>query len=321
MTNAPKSLTIIVPCYNEQELLENTALSLIALIEQLIKLNKISSLSNLLFVDDGSIDSTWSIISKLSLNHKVVQGLKLTRNFGHQNALIAGLYSFKNDFCISIDADLQDDIKAIPKMIDDYYSGSHIVYGQRSKRNTDTLFKRNTAKAYYKMLSLLGVEILEDHADFRLMSREAVEKFKLFGESNMFIRGIIPKIGFQSSIVTYERQARCAGETKYSLRKMLRLALDGIISFTSFPLYIISFLGLTISFGTIILGLWALFIKIFSNSVVPGWASTVIPIYFIGGIQLFSIGILGIYISKVFEETKKRPRFIIEEHTGSFQNE
>lgn len=308
-------LTIIVPCYNESECISETAEVLIDLVCGLIKSCKIGADSYILFVDDGSTDGTWDIISRHSKLNSLVKGLKLSRNFGHQNALIAGLHEFANDFCISIDADLQDDINVIPEMIARYYEGSDIVYGQRNERKEDSPFKRNTAELYYRLLSFLGVEIVQNHADFRLMSRNAVERFKLFGETNIFVRGIVPLIGLKSDIVSYHRLARTKGETKYNLRKMLSLGLNGVVSFTSKPLYLISFLGLVISLGAVTLAVWALTVRFFSNTAVPGWASTVIPIYFIGGVQLFSIGILGVYVSKVFDETKRRPRFIIEKKT------
>lgn len=314
-----KSLTIVVPCYNEEDCLPNTAQALTALLESAISDNLISPDSHILFVDDGSKDRTWTIITELAQKNSHIKGLKLSRNFGHQNALIAGLGEVSTDFCISIDADLQDDINAIPLMIEKYHSGCHIVYGQRVKRKTDTFFKKNTAVLYYKILDWLGIESVQNHADFRLMSRQAVERLMLFNETHIYIRGLIPLIGLKSGVVSYDRQERTKGQTKYSLTKMFSLAVNGIVSFSSKPLYLISFLGFFVSCAAFILAAWVLWIKFFSEATVPGWASTVIPIYFIGGVQLFSVGLLGIYVSKIFDEAKKRPRFIIEKTTCNIE--
>lgn len=310
-----KTMAFIVPCYNEEDCIEETAGILIGMIFRLIECCEIGADSRILFVDDGSSDKTWQIVTQLAKTSDFVSGLKLSRSFGHQNALVAGLHEFTGDFCISIDADLQDDVSVIPEMIRKYHEGCQVVYGQREARKDDTVFKRNTARLYYKLLASLGIESVQNHADFRLMSREAVDRFKLFGETNMFVRGVVPLIGLKSEIVSYDRLPRTRGETKYSLNKMFSLGLSGVVSFTSKPLYLISFIGCLVSLGAVALAVWALGVRFFSDAAVPGWASTVIPIYFIGGVQLFSIGLLGVYVSRIFEETKKRPRYIIEKTT------
>jgi len=305
-------LSIVLPSYNEEEVLQETASRLLSLFETLIRKNKISDASRICFVDDGSKDKTWSIIETLSQDHLHVSGIKLSRNRGHQNALLAGLYTVEGDIVISIDADLQDDITIIEEMIDSYNEGNDIVYAVRKERTTDTAFKRATAEGFYKIMHLMGVDIVFNHADYRLMSRRAIEHLKEFKEVNLFLRAMIPLVGFQSSSVYYDRAERFAGESKYPLRKMLSFAWDGITSFSVMPLRFITATGFLIFIATIIMSSWVLGVKLFSEEAVPGWASTVLPIYFIGGIQVFSIGIVGEYIGKIYMETKERPRFIIE---------
>lgn len=305
-------LAIVVPCYNEEEVLPHTSTKLLELLNRLIHCKKVNVNSKIYFVDDGSQDKSWEIIHSLVSSHESISGIKLSRNHGHQNALLAGLFSAEGDAIISIDSDLQDDVNAIEAMIDEFYKGVDIVYGVRRKRDKDTTFKYLTAKFFYKLMILLGVELIDGHADFRLMSRRTVEHFKEFDESNLFLRAMIPQLGYQTSIVLYDRLERFAGESKYPIGKMLSFALDGITSFSVKPLRIITLFGFLVFFGSIITSAWVLGVKIITDTAVPGWASTVLPIYFIGGTQIFCIGVLGEYIGKIYLETKKRPRYIIE---------
>lgn len=310
------TLNLIVPCYNEEEVLPETSVRLRALLERMIVAGQISGDSVITFVDDGSVDRTWPMIEALYKQGLRVRGIKLSRNRGHQNALLAGLMTAPGDVLISLDADLQDDIETIPRMLDEHNRGADIVFGVRHKRDLDSLFKRSTAKAYYRLLGAFGVQILPGHADFRLMSRRALEALRGFSEVNLFLRGIIPLLGFRTAVVEYERHARFAGTSKYPLRKMCALAVDGITSFSSAPLKWSTRLGAVISTASVGFGLWALFIHFFSNRALPGWTSTVVPMYFLGGIQLLSLGIIGEYISKIYSETKHRPRFIIQQTLG-----
>lgn len=305
-------LSIVVPCYNEEEVLGETASRLLALREKLLKNDKINAQSSIYFVDDGSKDRTWEMIESLCAAHTPIRGIKLSRNRGHQNALLAGLFSAEGDALVSIDADLQDDVNAIEEMVDAYKKGSAIVYGVRSRRDTDTAFKRSTAEGFYKLMHLMGVDIVYNHADYRLLDRTVIEHLKTYKEVNLFLRGIIPLIGFSSTSVYYERSERFAGESKYPLKKMLSFAWDGITSLSITPLRMITAAGFLIFFATLVMSAWVLGVKLFSSEAVPGWTSTVLPIYFIGGIQLLSLGIVGEYIGKIYLETKERPRFIIE---------
>lgn len=316
-----QSLTLVVPCYNEQDALPETIKELTSLKNKLLNKGLINGKSKILFIDDGSSDKTWEIIEKNHALDNTIIGIKLSTNFGHQNALLAGLLNVETDFCISLDADLQDDLNIIEKMLLKHKEGAEIVYAKRSSRETDTFLKRITAEYYYKTLRNIGINIIENHADFRLMSKKALNILSEFKENNIFLRGIIPQIGLSTAIVEYERQSRNAGVSKYNIRKMFALALNGITSFSSAPLHTIFIIGVTISTSSILMALWALIVKLTSDNAIPGWASTVIPIYFIGGIQLLSIGVLGIYISKIFDETKKRPRYIIEKETEQHKNE
>ncbi len=305
-------LGCVIPCYNEEDVLRETARQLLALFARLVRSQKISKDSRIYFVDDGSRDRTWAIIEELSKQHPQIAGIKLARNSGHQNALLAGLFTAEGDALVSLDADLQDDINVIEEMVDHHRAGAHIVYGARQKRDTDTAFKRLTAKAFYRLLGGLGVNVVENHADFRLMSRQAIEHLKQFKEVNLFLRGIVPLIGFRSAVVYYDRGARLAGVTKYPLQKMIALAIDAITSFSVVPLRLISFIGITTFIFAGGMSLWALWVKLFTASVVPGWASTVIPVYFISGIQILCIGVIGEYLGKIYQEVKERPRYIIE---------
>ncbi len=308
------SLLIILPCYNEEEILNITIQKTTKLIKDLINENTILENSKLLFVDDGSTDNSWSIIKK-STSNNYIKGLKLSRNFGHQNALLAGLLNEKDNFdlFITIDADLQDDIEIIPKMIESFLNGNQIVYGVRGKRDSDTFFKKKSAKLFYKFQKILGINIIENHADFRLISKNILNELTKYKEVNLFLRAIFPLIGFKSNIIYYDRNERSAGETKYSIIKMLKLAADGITSFSIRPLRVIFILGFITFFITFFISIWIFIGATFTNNTIPGWASTTLPIYFLGGIQLLSLGIIGEYIGKIYIETKSRPRYTIEE--------
>lgn len=302
---------IVVPCFNEEDVFPETVAQLSRLLKEMISSKSISPKSAIWFVDDGSTDATWSLIEEASKDNKHVKGIKLSRNKGHQIALLAGLETATGDLLISVDADLQDDINVIKKMVSHYLNGSDIVYGVRSSRETDSFFKKFTAESYYKILAKMGVNIVYNHADFRLLSRRALNALKEYQEVNVFIRGIIPELGFSSSIVEYKRLERFAGESKYPIRKMLALAFDGITSFSAVPLRFIAFLGFLLSAGSISVTLWILFVRFFTDNAIPGWASSVLPIYFIGGIQLLSMGIVGEYLAKTYMETKRRPRYFV----------
>ena len=305
-------LSLILPCYNEEEVLDETSTKLLSLFSNLIETSKIDEASTIYFIDDGSSDSTWRIIETLSKKNKHISGIKLSRNFGHQNALLAALFTVKGDAIISIDADLQDDISMIEKMIDHYHNGDDIIYGVKKERKADSFFKRTAGVAFYKIMHLMGVDIVHNHADFRLLSRRVVEHLKNYKEVNLFLRGIIPLVGFQSSTVVYDISERTAGESKYPLRKMLSFAWNGISSFSVTPLRFITVTGFILFVSTLMLSIHALWIALFTDEAVPGWASTVLPIYFIGGVQMLSLGIIGEYIGKIYLENKARPRFIIE---------
>jgi glycosyltransferase involved in cell wall biosynthesis len=268
--------------------------------------------SQVVFVDDGSRDGTWELIETLASTHALIGGIKLSRNRGHQNALLAGLYTCEADVVLSVDADLQDDIQVIPEMLRAYDRGAQIVYGVRDNRSSDGLFKRATALGFYRLMSALGAESVYNHADFRLMSRRAIEALKGFREVNLFLRGMVPLIGFKSAIVYYTRAERFAGESKYPLRRMLALALDAVTSFSVAPLRFITGLGFLVFLMSAVMGAWTLWVKLFTEHAVPGWASTLLPVYLLGGIQIFCIGVIGEYLGRVYQEVKSRPRYIIE---------
>lgn len=312
---AMKSLAIVVPCFNEEDVLLDTAGRLLGVLEGLVRSRKISPTSRLCFVDDGSTDHTWHCILTAHQRDSRVGGIKLSRNFGHQNALLAGLLTVTEDMVVSIDADLQDDLGAIEQMVDYCNGGKDVVLGVRQDRSTDTWLKRHSAQAFYRMLRLMGVNVVFNHADFRLMSRRAVEALRDFGEVNLFLRGIIPSIGLPCATVSYARSPRASGQTKYSYRRMFSLAVNGMTSFSVLPLRMISALGVAVFAGSLLLTVWVLWVRLFSPDVVPGWASLVLPMYFLGGVQLLSIGILGEYVSKIYLETKHRPRFVIDTKT------
>ncbi len=305
-------LSLVIPCYNEQEALPITAARLETLLGDLIARGKIAADSNVWLVDDGSKDATWATIESLAQRSDLFVGLKLSRNRGHQNALLAGLLSADGEAVISIDADLQDDLGVIEKMVDAYAAGYEVVYGVRKGRDTDTWFKRWTALRYYGLLSALGVDIVPNHADFRLLGRNALNALGLHTEVNLFLRGIIPQLGYRATSVYYDRAERVAGESKYPLRKMIRLALDGITSFSPVPLRMIAGLGVVVCVFSLAMVLWVIAIRLFTDRALPGWASTTVPIYLLGGVQLLCIGILGEYVAKIYSETKARPRFLIE---------
>lgn len=309
---APATIAIVIPCYNEEEVLPETVAQLTVLMQEMEREQLIAPGSAIWFVDDGSKDKTWALIENYVVTNHYIRGIKLARNRGHQNALLAGLETATGDILISIDADLQDDIQVIKRMMLEHYKGIDIVYGVRKARSTDTAFKRMSAEGYYHLLSKMGVNIVFNHADFRLMSRRAIESLKQYEEVNLFLRGIIPTIGFPSSTVEYDRAARFAGESKYPLKKMLALAADGITSFSAVPLRLIAGLGFLIFLMSLGLSFWVFFVKLFTDNAMPGWASSVLPMYLLGGIQLLSIGVLGEYIAKMYMETKKRPRYILD---------
>jgi glycosyltransferase involved in cell wall biosynthesis len=306
-------LTIVVPCYNEEEVLPNTISELQQLLTDLIEEKLISNDSKILFVDDGSRDRTWEIIYKEGLENEYVKGLKLARNAGHQNALLAGLFTAKeaSDCIISIDADLQDDIGVIRDFIQKFHEGFDIVYGVRKGRQTDTFFKRSTAQAFYKMMEKMGVDLVYNHADFRLMSRRAVQELERFKEVNLFLRGIVPLLGFKSTVVNYDRKERLAGETKYPLKKMLAFAFDGVTSFSVSPIRFVLFIGFFSFFMSLIFGGYFLTLK-FLGSTEIGWTSLITSIWLIGGLQLIAIGLIGEYIGKIYKESKQRPKYIID---------
>ena len=307
------TLYIVVPCYNEEEMLPITAQALLRKLDSLIGQGRITKESRIMFVDDGSKDKTWEIIEKLGKAAPAFVGIKLSRNRGHQNALLAGLMTAKDrcDITISMDADLQDDVDAVDKFLDEYEKGAQIVYGVRSSREKDTAFKRNTARMYYRTLEHLGVEITYDHADYRLMSREALEGLAQFKEVNLFLRGLVPMVGYKTATVKYVRNEREAGESKYPLKKMLAFAIEGITSLSIKPIRFITFLGIFVFMVSIIL-LIRFFIIWCMGKAVAGWSTIVISIWAIGGLQLLAIGIIGEYIGKIYLETKQRPRYIIE---------
>jgi len=306
-------VNLVVPCYNEEAVLPDTVAQLTALMDRLQETKSAAPDSAITFIDDGSRDTTWELITAYHEKDDRVRGLKLSRNRGHQNALLAGLLLGDGDVLISLDADLQDDLEAIPRMLDAWRAGAEIVYGVRSRRDVDTPFKRITARSYYRLLTAFGIDAVPDHADFRLMSRRAIEALAGFGEVNLFLRGLVPMLGFDTAIVHYERKARMAGETHYPLRRMIALAMDGIMAFSSLPLQVIFPAGIFFSMLSVGLGVWALVTKLVNPAAVPGWASIVVPMYFLGGLQLLALGVIAGYLSRIYAETKKRPRFIIEE--------
>lgn len=309
-------VSLVLPCFNEQEVLPETTRRLVTLLAQWKKEGSIAPGSTIYYVDDGSRDRTWAMISEYAREHADVCGIKLSRNRGHQNALLCGLMTAPGEVLISLDADLQDDLGAIPRMVAAYREGSEIVFGVRSARTTDTFFKRFSAESYYKVLAFLGVQVVYNHADYRLMSRRAIETLREYDETHLFLRGLVLQLGYKTSIVEFERAERFAGESKYPLKKMVSLAWQGITSFTAYPLRLITSAGVAVSIGSLALSVWALFVKLFGDTALPGWASVVIPTYFLGGVQLLSLGVIGEYLAKIYESSKKRPRFHVDSVVG-----
>lgn len=310
-----KILYMVVPCYNEEAVLEETTARLKEKFESLIKEDKISPKSKVLYCNDGSKDNTWNLIKQIHEKDKMFRGICLSRNRGHQNAVLCGLMQAKEeaDMVISMDADLQDDINAIDEMVDKYHEGFDVVYGVRNSRKTDTFFKRFTAQAYYKMLLFMGVDIVYNHADFRLMSKRVLKEMENYKEVNLFLRGIVPMIGFPSTNVYYERHERFAGESKYPLKKMLHFAFDGITSLSVKPIRLITTVGAGIFFLSICMLIYSIVIHFLGKSLV-GWSSLMVSVWALGGLQIFSIGVIGEYIGKIYMETKARPRFIVQEY-------
>lgn len=313
-------LYIVVPCYNEEAVLKETTKQLKEKIEDLISKKKIASKSKVMYVNDGSKDKTWELIKEINKKEKHFTGISLSRNKGHQNALLAGLLTAKEyaDIVISMDADLQDDIHIIDEMIEKYTDGAEVVYGVRSSRKKDTFFKKITAEGFYKFMKIMGVDIVFNHADYRLTSKRVLNELENYEEVNLFLRGIFPLIGFASEIVYYERGERFAGESKYPLKKMLSFAWDGITSFSVKPLRFITMLGFLITFLSVLMLFYSLIVKLTGNAV-SGWTFIVSSIWLVGGIQMLSIGIIGEYIGKIYNETKHRPRFIIAENLNELK--
>lgn len=307
-----KKIWLVIPCYNEEAVLPETAKQLKIIMNDLITREKISQESRIAFINDGSKDKTWKLISQLHKEDPLFTGINLARNRGHQNALLAGLMTAKEyaDAAISLDADLQDDVNVIEKFIDKYYEGCDIVYGVRSSRKTDTTFKRTTAQVFYKFMKFMGVDIVEDHADYRLMSKLALEGLEKFKEVNLFLRGIVPMIGYKTDVVTYERHERFAGESKYPLKKMMSFAVDGITSLSVKPIRMITSIGMLLFALSILMVLYFSFLYL-TGHVIQGWTTIVMSLWAIGGLQLLAIGIVGEYIGKIYLESKERPRYII----------
>ncbi len=313
---------MVIPCYNEQEVLPETSKRLKEKFHNLIEQKAIAPESRIVFVNDGSRDTTWELITKLHEEDKLFQGINLSRNRGHQNALLSGLMTVKDicDVAISMDADLQDDINAIDEMLVKYKEGAEIVFGVRSKRETDTFFKRFTAESYYKLMSKMGADTVYNHADFRLMSSRALDHLAEFGEVNLFLRGIVPMIGLKTDIVYYERSERFAGESKYPLFKMLSFAFEGITSLSTKPIRVIAELGVFIFVVSIIVLIYSL-VRYFTGHTIPGWTTTVLSVWAIGGLTMISLGVIGEYIGKIYLETKNRPRYIISDYLCDAEDE
>ncbi|GAD14648.1 glycosyl transferase family protein [Geobacillus kaustophilus GBlys] len=306
-------LAIVVPCYNEEEVLPETARRLTALLEQLLEEGAVAIGSHIVFVDDGSRDRTWALIEEESERNPFVSGVKLARNVGHQRALLAGLETVRAyaDCAVSIDADLQDDVEAIREFVQKYREGYDIVYGVRRSRKTDTWFKRTTAQAFYRFMRAIGIELIYNHADFRLMSKRALDELSRYTEVNLFLRGLVPLVGFRSTCVFYDRHERWAGQSKYPLKKMLAFAFDGITSLSVAPIRAITLIGFLAFLTSGAAGLYALIVKWLGHAE-SGWTSLMISVWFIGGLVLMSLGLIGEYIGKIYQEVKRRPRFAIE---------
>ncbi len=315
-------LYIVIPCYNEEQVLPITSKMFLSKVEELIAASKISEDSKILFVNDGSKDKTWDIITNLSRQNNHFIGIAQSRNRGHQNAVLAGLMEAKDkcDITISIDCDGQDDINAMNEMVDAYLDGCEVVYGVRSKRDTDTFFKRFTAESFYKLLNKMGAEVVYNHADYRLISSRVLQEFANFKEVNIFLRGMVPLVGFKSTSVYYEREERIAGESHYPLKKMLALAFDGITSLSIKPIRLITALGGIVALLSFVGVIWAVVANLTGNAV-SGWASTVCIVCFMSGVQLLCLGVIGEYVGKIYMETKHRPRYIISDRTENFDTD
>jgi len=308
-------LSVVIPCYNEEAALADSVREVRRALDALESTGKVAPDSQIWLVDDGSRDGTWPLIESLAAVDPQVVGVKLTRNRGHQHALLAGLLSADGDAVISMDADLQDDLGVLEEMVDAWIAGNEIVYGVRRSRTEDTFFKRWTARRYYGLLRLLGVDIVPDHAEFRLMGRKALDALAEYPEANLFLRGLIPQLGFRTAQVLYDRKLRLAGETKYPLRQMLHLGIDGITSFSAVPLRLIAGTGAILFVLSTLVALWVVAVRVFTDRAVPGWASITLPIYALGGVQMLSLGVVGEYVAKIYIEVKRRPRYIVEQTT------
>ncbi len=308
-------LSIVIPVYNEEAVLAECVRQVQQVLGDLAAKGKIAADSNLWLVDDGSRDGSWPLIEQLAGQHPGVIGVKLSRNRGHQNALLAGLMSADGDAVISLDADLQDDTSVIEDMVDAYRAGNEVVFGVRRSRVQDSMFKRWSARHYYALLRVLGVDVVPDHAEFRLLGRPALQALAEYPETNLFLRGLIPQLGFRSARVLYDRKLRLAGNSKYPLAKMLGLGIDGITSFSAVPLRMIAATGAVLFVLSMLVSLWVVGVKLFTDHSVPGWASTTLPIYALGGVQLLSLGLVGEYVAKIYVEVKRRPRYSIERIT------
>lgn len=305
-------LAIVAPCYNEEAVLRATAATLLARLDQLRTQGLVTADSYLCLVDDGSTDRTWALVRELHEADPRVVGLKLTRNFGHQGAVLAGMLECDADAVVTIDADLQDDESSIGAMLRQYMAGHHIVLGVRGDRSSDGLAKRTTARAYYRLLRLIGVNVVVNHADCRLLSRAAVDQLRQYPETNLFLRGIVPLLGMRTTTVHYSRRARSAGTSKYPAARMLALGWEGVTSFSVAPLRLVAALGFFIALGSLAVTVWALTVKVVLGSAIPGWTSTVVPLYFLGGVQILCLGVIGEYVGKIYMETKRRPRYSVE---------
>jgi glycosyltransferase involved in cell wall biosynthesis len=305
-------LSIVVPCYNEEEVLPETNSRLLTVLARLHETGVITADSAVYYVDDGSRDGTWRCIEEMARADSRVHGFKLSRNQGHQAALLAGLLSAPGDAIISIDADLQDDVAVIQDMAKAFVNGADVVYGVRDSRSTDSPFKRNTALAYYSLMKRMGVDLVRNHADYRLLSRRAIESLRQYDEVNVFLRGVVPLLGYQSASVRYDRAERFAGVSKYPLKKMLSFAIEGVTSFSVVPLRLITFLGFLVCALSFVMIIYVLYGTLVRDALLPGWASSVIPIYFLGGVQIMAIGVLGEYIGKIYMESKRRPKYFVE---------
>lgn len=306
------NLAVVVPCYNEEAVLPESRRRLAEVLDRLVSAGHVSSQPRVYFVDDGSRDRTWELIRAAASEDPRFHGIKLSRNRGHQNALLAGLEQAEGDVVVSLDADLQDDPAAIADMVEAYRRGADVVYGVRRRRDRDTAFKRLTARGFYHLMAMFGVEVVYDHADYRLLSRRAIEGLRQFREVNLFLRGIVPLVGFRSEKVYYDRAERFAGESHYPVSKMARFAIDGITSFSTVPLTMITWLGFVVCLIAMGVSVWVAVVWAIGDAV-PGWASIVLPLTMLGGAQIFCTGVIGLYLGKVYREVKARPRYIVEE--------